>query len=95
MRRKALHRKGMCDVFWGSHGCHKQRGHIGLHWCSNDCIPCDGRAFGDDWDREAYIIQVAEWMEHRRKLGKGLPTFRPDDWRLPQRLIAEGAKEAA
>lgn len=87
MRRRALKRKGMCRVFWGSHGCHKQRGHRGLHVCSSDCVPCDGpNIFGEDWDREAYIAEVAAWMEYRRGKGKGWPTHRPDDRRLPKRL---------
>ncbi|MGW7001400.1 hypothetical protein ACWGCW_00885 [Streptomyces sp. NPDC054933] len=93
MRRRAIDRKGPCRVYWGSHGCHKQRGHLGLHWCSNGCAPCDGEhVFGEDWDREAYIAQVAEWIEHRKGLGKGWPTFQPDNWRLPGNLEL---KEAA
>lgn len=91
MRRQALKRKGPCNVFWGSHGCSKQHGHIGLHWCSSDCIPCDGpHVFGDDWDRNAYIQQVTEWIEHRQRLGKGLPAHRPNDWRLPRNLDPAG-----
>jgi hypothetical protein len=88
MRRQAIKRRGACRVYWGSHGCSKQRGHIGLHFCSAGCVPCDGEhIFGEDWDRAAYIRQVAEWMEHRRRLGKGWPSHRPDDWRLPTRLV--------
>lgn len=88
MRRQALRRKGPCDVYWGSHGCHKQRGHIGLHWCSNNCIPCDGpHIFGDDWDRDAYIQQVADWIAHRQRIGKSLPA---GDWRLPRNLDPAG-----
>jgi hypothetical protein len=26
-----------CRVYWGSHGCHKKRGHRGHHWCN--CTP--------------------------------------------------------
>lgn len=28
-----------CDVYWGSHGCHRPRGHEGPHWC--DCCNCE------------------------------------------------------
>jgi hypothetical protein len=74
-------------VYWGSHGCNKQRGHIGLHYCSTACVPCDGvYIFGEDWDRTVYIAQVADWLEFRRRLGKGWPAHRPDDWRLPRAL---------
>jgi hypothetical protein len=87
MRRKAISRKGPCRVYWGSHGCNKQRGHIGLHYCSTACVPCDGvYIFGEDWDRTVYIAQVADWLEFRRRLGKGWPAHRPDDWRLPRAL---------
>lgn len=90
MRREALKRKGGCRVFWGGHGCSKQRGHRGLHWCSSGCIPCDGdRAFGEDWDRTAYLAEVLDWREHRLRHGKGLPTHQPDNYRLPHRLLAE------
>jgi hypothetical protein len=69
MRKKALKRKGPCQVFWGSHGCAKQRGHIGQHVCSTGCIPCpETGAFGDDWDEAAYAIQLREWREHRAAL---------------------------
>lgn len=26
-------RKQVCRVYWGSHGCHKHRGHRGVHRC--------------------------------------------------------------
>jgi hypothetical protein len=28
-----------CEVYWGSHGCARPRGHEGDHWC--DCCECD------------------------------------------------------
>jgi len=71
VRRQALERKGICRVFWGSHGCTKQRGHIGQHICSNGCIPCPVEgAFGEDWDAEAYAVQLEEWCQHRTSVGK-------------------------
>ena len=24
-------------TFWGTHGCHKQAGHSGIHFCSRGC----------------------------------------------------------
>lgn len=30
--------KDTCSVFWGSHGCHRERGHEGDCWC--DCCCC-------------------------------------------------------
>ena len=29
---------GSCEVYWGSHGCKYDRGHIGDHEC--DCCEC-------------------------------------------------------
>jgi hypothetical protein len=85
VRRKALVRKGACRVFWGSHGCSKQRGHRGLHWCSSGCIPCDSPyVFGEDWDEAAYVREVLEWWEYRCRLGKGRPTHQPNHWQLPR-----------
>jgi len=71
VRRKALERKGLCRVFWGSHGCSKQRGHIGQHICSSDCTRCpEEGAFGEDWDAEAYAAQLQDWRRHRASIGK-------------------------
>ena len=71
MRRRALERKGDCRVYWGSHGCSKQRGHIGHHFCSTGCIPCpEDRAFGADWDAEKYAAQLQDWRRHRIAIGK-------------------------
>ena len=28
-----------CDVYWGSHGCARPKGHEGAHWC--DCCDCE------------------------------------------------------
>ena len=71
MRRKALERKGVCQTFWGSHGCSKQRGHIGQHICSSDCTRCpEEGAFGEDWDAEAYAAQLQDWRRHRASIGK-------------------------
>lgn len=27
---------GTCDVYWGSHGCDKDRGHLGRHVCRDE-----------------------------------------------------------
>ena len=32
----------LCDTYWGSHGCHRPRGHDGPHWC--DCCQCEDHA---------------------------------------------------
>ena len=39
MRQKSrkLTRKGPCHTYWGTHGCKKQAGHIGRHYCENTC----------------------------------------------------------
>jgi hypothetical protein len=52
MRKKAkkLAAKGPCRVYWSSHGCQKQRGHKGRHYCENTC-PRPGNEwfiFGED-----------------------------------------------
>ncbi len=41
-RERKIERQGECRVFWGSHGCHKQRGHLdsdgfGGHRCGPGC----------------------------------------------------------
>lgn len=71
MRRRALERKGTCRVFWGSHGCSKQRGHIGQHVCSTGCIPCPEQgAYGSDWNEQSYAEQLQDWRRHRAAIGK-------------------------
>lgn len=51
-----------CRVNWGSHGCHRARGHEGLHEC--DCCECDDHAanaglfIDEDGDE---ILCVATW----------------------------------
>lgn len=52
MRRKAwkIERRGHCRVYWGSHGCRKQRGHQGLCRCHTGCqLPDENTVFyGED-----------------------------------------------
>jgi hypothetical protein len=43
-------RRKLCDVYWGSHGCARKRGHRGKHRCGRRCPPFSpAYAFGDDW----------------------------------------------
>jgi hypothetical protein len=43
-------RRPRCDVYWGSHGCERPRGHRGQHKCGKGCPPFYAEyAFGDDW----------------------------------------------
>jgi hypothetical protein len=40
-----------CDVYWGSHGCYRKRGHRGSHVCQCGGLPYRGSAtnfYGDD-----------------------------------------------
>lgn len=30
-----------CRVYWGTHGCRKQRGHLGKHLCAPGCRPAN------------------------------------------------------
>lgn len=30
-------RERPCRTCWGSHGCRRQAGHTGPHWCSSGC----------------------------------------------------------
>lgn len=51
-----------CRVYWGSHGCRRQRGHEGLHEC--DCCECEdhvGNAgvYADEDGDE--LLCVATW----------------------------------
>lgn len=51
MRKKLrkLARRGRCRVYWNSHGCAKQRGHLGRHFCQPGCPPPDGLTlYGED-----------------------------------------------
>ena len=53
MRGKArkLAAKGPCRVYWGTHGCSKQRGHLGWHFCEPGCWQPDENShfvFGED-----------------------------------------------
>ena len=52
MRGKArkLAAKGHCRVYWATHGCSKQRGHLGRHFCEPGCpIPEETTyVFGED-----------------------------------------------
>lgn len=55
MRKKTqkLARSGPCRVYWGSHGCSKQRGHLGRHYCGSCCYAPDPEQaifYGEDWD---------------------------------------------
>lgn len=53
MRSKArkLARKGRRRVYWASHGCSKQRGHLRRHFCEPGCWQPDESdrfVFGED-----------------------------------------------
>lgn len=51
MRHKWKARARPCRVYWGSHGCRKQRGHLGKHLCQPGCGPAPTdpeRLFGED-----------------------------------------------
>jgi len=39
-----------CDVYWGSHGCHRERGHEGD--CECDCCHCGEHHPFPDWPDE-------------------------------------------
>jgi hypothetical protein len=54
MRGKArkIAARGRCRVYWSTHGCSKQRGHVGRHYCEPGCpIPNETTiVFGEDVD---------------------------------------------
>jgi len=37
MRHKKKALENPCRVYWGTHGCKKQRGHCGRHRCQSSC----------------------------------------------------------
>jgi hypothetical protein len=52
-----------CRVYWGSHGCERERGHRGPHRCEPDCPPRGygrwWRVFGEDiW----WFLRVWQWL---------------------------------
>jgi hypothetical protein len=54
MRHKEKAKKIPCRVFWGSHGCRKQRGHLGRHLCQPGCpYPDQYKLYGEDAGKDA------------------------------------------
>ncbi len=49
-RAQRIRERGMCRVYWGSHGCSKPRGHTGIHFCGRGCWIPDVTTvfFGED-----------------------------------------------
>lgn len=49
-RAQRVEERGICRVYWGSHGCSKPRGHTGIHFCSSGCIIPneETKFFGED-----------------------------------------------
>lgn len=45
-----------CDVYWGSHGCHLDRGHSDPHFCCCDCT--EGK---HPWDDEPGVVCVGRF----------------------------------
>lgn len=83
-----------CRVYWGSHGCHKPRGHEGPCWC--DCCECEnhpdddsGCVAGPPWygprttfygeDVEARGLNTrSDWWETCTACGRMRESDKPD-----------------
>lgn len=64
-KQRKLDRKGDCRVFWGTHGCSKQRGHVGRHFCEVGCpFPDDYELYGEDV--ELYVNEGYGIINERR-----------------------------
>jgi hypothetical protein len=50
-----------CRVYWGSHGCERERGHEGFHLC--DCCECEDHIGnrGECSDGDGEYLCVATW----------------------------------
>ena len=38
-----------CRVYWGTHGCHRPRGHAGPHVCDDCFDPADNEGYVGSW----------------------------------------------
>ena len=55
MRHKQKAKDNPCRVYWGSHGCRKQKGHLGNHLCQPGCYIGDPnnpeiQFYGEDYE---------------------------------------------
>ena len=55
-----------CRVYWGSHGCHLERGHDGPHLCDEDCSVGAPPYYGPDvvtrfYGEDAAPATVGRW----------------------------------
>lgn len=47
-------KSGLCQVYWGSHGCDKPYGHEGL--CECDCCDCEVHPYPDWPDTDVLCV---------------------------------------
>lgn len=55
-----------CDVFWGSHGCHRRKGHPGRHICSRGCTKVPHNVVLEPWEDDlgswaVYDSEAGDW----------------------------------
>ena len=61
----------LCNIYWGSHGCDLERGHVGLHVCRGCCDQFEDRG-------EERTLSPDSASENRRAHYRGHLTARDD-----------------